>query len=283
MTRLAPTVYMSIGDRVMGASHTSRAKRIGFISDLELNVFAGASDSQYKVTVKFPNEGLHATDEGDLNEVVTVPERDLIFFPEDESQLGFDYLGRVVCPQCLHSIERFKGYHEDRKFAYEWKRGSYIYSNSHEHVEKLYCPECNFVFRKDTEIVTFHTHATFYVGEKWGCSPHYGETILEYLHQFSYRVIGIDSSVYLMTPFNALKGYDGRVVMFLNDNGGEINLGIVNAHKDFPSVPYTRFGQVISPETIVYRIMQTLSNDPIDYELECTSSWLEQYRESKYK
>ena len=284
MTLPASHKYLRIGNKVMGAIHTKHAKQIGFISAFVLSASAGRSENLYRVIVGFQKaDTLPSTDEGEHFEIVTVSDRDLIVFPEEESQYGYDYMGRVVCPDCLQPIEMFKGYHEDRKFTYEWRRGRYIYSNSHEHAEKLYCPECNYIFRKNNETVTFQTQASFYVGEKWGCSPYYGETILEYLHQFNYRVIGIDSSVYLMTPFNALKklGFVGHVVIFLNDNGGEINLGIVNSNQYFSSVPYTRFGHVISPETVVYRIMQTLSAEPIDYELECTSSWLVEYRESK--
>lgn len=52
---------------------------------------------------------------------------------------------------------------------------------------------------------------------------------------------------------------------FLNDNGGEINLGKIN-YEDSPSVPTTDFRGPLTVETVAYRIAMTIMGRPVDYD-----------------
>jgi hypothetical protein len=48
------------------------------------------------------------------------------------------------------------------------------------------------------------------------------------------------------------------------DNGGEINVELIN-HSQFRSVPITRYGRLLDPCTIGYRIFCALTDSEIDY------------------
>jgi hypothetical protein len=52
---------------------------------------------------------------------------------------------------------------------------------------------------------------------------------------------------------------------FLNDNGGEINLGYINEN-DLRSVPTTTNRGTLTAEVVAYRIAMTLKGEPVDYD-----------------
>ncbi|MDC0764877.1 hypothetical protein POF51_29585 [Brevibacillus sp. AG] len=261
-----------IGNKVMGSTQSSFPKRTGTIVGFNYNYGSLGEVVGVSITVDFD----------DCNDATILDETNVIFFPDNKFEYGIDFAGRTVCPECLHTIDEFVGIHQRRSFSYTWKRGNYICFSSEEQVKQLFCPDCNHKFTNGDEWANFDEQRVFSLGVKWGARIEYGEQVLELLYGLGFQPILTGRTVYLMAPFNALSkhGYTGNLMMYFDDNGGEINLGVVNG-EGFESIPYMRHQRVISPETLVYRILQCLAVEPINYEMECSRSWLENYRASK--
>ncbi len=52
---------------------------------------------------------------------------------------------------------------------------------------------------------------------------------------------------------------------FLNDNGGEFNMGRVNADDADRSAPYTAWGMLLDGATMAYRVRCIMNDEAIDY------------------
>lgn len=57
--------------------------------------------------------------------------------------------------------------------------------------------------------------------------------------------------------------------IFLADNGGEINIGLINGTDNPPSIPTTWHSSNLNAETVQYRILAALNREPIDYDHRC--------------
>ena len=83
--------------------------------------------------------------------------------------------------------------------------------------------------------------------------------MLAFLQKSGVRIVGTMRGTVLVERADA--------VWFLNDNGGEINMGRVNDSADCLNAPYTASGHTLSGATVGYRVLCILDNEPIDWTL----------------
>lgn len=80
-------------------------------------------------------------------------------------------------------------------------------------------------------------------------------------HAFNIRVVGRLTSALIVQ--NERHPYGD--LWFVNDNGGEFNMGRLNSGEPDIDVPYTAFGLMLDGATMAYRIRCTLDGTPIDW------------------
>ena len=81
--------------------------------------------------------------------------------------------------------------------------------------------------------------------------------MLAFLQKSGVRIVGTMKGAVLVEY--------GAVVWFLNDNGGEINMGRVNDSADCLNAPYTAGGHTLAGATVGYRVLCLMAGLPVDW------------------
>lgn len=104
-------------------------------------------------------------------------------------------------------------------------------------------------------------------GEYWGrrLDARYASAFLAWLEALGgARVVGsLDGGAALVRD-----GYPGRYRLWaIADNGGELNVEVVNDPASLRSVAYTVWQRPVNAATLAYRVHAAMRSLPIDYEL----------------
>lgn len=77
------------------------------------------------------------------------------------------------------------------------------------------------------------------------------------------------SELLLIAPYEYQRGVSCSPMLFITDNGGELNVGWVNRDDTMESIASTWHGTPLNAETMHYRIRCHLDGEPIDYDRRC--------------